>query len=284
MKMEVFYDGATFTLSYLLWDESSKDAVLIDPVLNYDQASSKTSTFGADKIIKFVLENNLKLQWIFETHAHADHLTGAQYFKEKLPGLKIAISEKISIVQETFKPIYNLQNLKTDGSQFDYLLKDNEEIKISENLKIKTINTPGHTPACTSFLVNDEALFTGDLIFMEDYGTGRCDFPAGDATDMYNSITQKVYTLPDEVKIYPGHDYQPAGRELKWESSVGIQKKNNLHLKEGTTKEEFIKFRQDRDATLNAPKLLLPSVQYNIVTGKIEPESNGKKYLKLPLT
>lgn len=281
MKIEVFYDTATFTLTYLVYSQIAKTGVIIDPVLNFDMASSKSTTAGADKILEFIKTNKINIKYIIETHAHADHLSSGEYLKSQLPGSKTAISEKIKIVQETFKNVFNLDYLTCDGSQFDLLLADGDVIEF-DDIKIKVINTPGHTPACTSFLINEKALFTGDTIFMEDYGTGRCDFPAGSAKDLYDSITKKIYTLNDDIKIYPGHDYQPAGRELKWESSVAIQKKENIQLKASTSKEDFIKFREERDKTLNQPKLILPSVQYNIVSGKLQPENNGKKYLKYP--
>lgn len=281
MKIEVFYDSATFTLTYLVYSQKAKTGVIIDPVLNFDLASAKTTTQSADKILDFIKKNDLTIKYILETHAHADHLSSGEYLKSKLAGAKTAIGEGIKLVQETFKPVFDMDYLNCDGAEFDLLLTDGDQLEF-DDIKIKVINTPGHTPACTSFLFNETALFTGDTIFMEDYGTGRCDFPAGSAKDLYHSITQKIYTLSDNVKIYPGHDYQPAGRELKWESSVAIQKRENIQLKEKTTEAEFVNFREERDKTLNQPKLIMPSVQYNIVAGKLQPEKNGKKYLKYP--
>lgn len=282
MKIETLFDQTTFTLTYIVYDEQSKDALVIDPVLNYDAASSSITFDQIEKIENFIKTNKLKLNYVFETHAHADHLSSSDELKKKFPGLKVAISERITEVQDVFKGVFNLETLKTDGSQFDILLKDGQVFKAG-SIEIKVIATPGHTPACTSFLIEDN-LFTGDLIFMPDYGTGRCDFPAGSATDLYESVANKVYTLPDTTKVFVGHDYQPGGRELRWESTVGESKEKNIQLTAGTTKEDYIKFRNDRDATLNAPKLLLQSVQVNINAGVFpEAEDNGLSYLKMPI-
>jgi glyoxylase-like metal-dependent hydrolase (beta-lactamase superfamily II) len=282
MQIETFYDPATYTLTYVVFDENTKDALIIDPVLDYDPHASKTSTESLDKVYKFVEENGLNMHYCLETHAHADHLSGSVHLKEKYPNIKVAISEKITAVQDVFKGVFNFDFLKADGSQFDVLLKDNQEIEAG-SLKVKVIATPGHTPACVSFLIND-AVFTGDALFMPDYGTGRCDFPAGSASDLYTSIHDKLYALPDNTRVFVGHDYQPEGRELKWETSIAESKKLNKQLKGETSREDFVQMRESRDATLRAPRLLLQSVQVNINAGHFpESEENGKAYLKMPI-
>ena len=207
MKVETFFDKATFTLTYIVYDSKTKDSILIDPVLDYNPGSSKVSTVSVEKAYNFIKENGLKLHLIMETHAHADHLSGAQELKKRFPNAKLVIGEKITLVQNTFSKAFNFKGFKSDGSQFDKLLKDGEIVEAG-SIKIKVIATPGHTPACTSFLIED-MIFTGDSLFMPDSGTGRCDFPAGDASIMYDSITNKLYKLPDTTKVFTGHDYQP---------------------------------------------------------------------------
>jgi glyoxylase-like metal-dependent hydrolase (beta-lactamase superfamily II) len=281
MKIETLYDPATFTLTYVVYDENTKDALVIDPVLDYDPQGSALSTESVDKVEKFVKDNGLNLLAGLETHAHADHLSGSIELKKRFPGFKIIIGENIKAVQELFKGVFNLKELKTDGSQFDQLVKDGEKFNVG-NIEIETIFTPGHTPACVTFKIND-ALFTGDALFMPDFGTGRCDFPAGSAEDLYNSL-QKLYALPDETRVFVGHDYQPGGRELAWETTIGESKKNNIQLKGETSKEEFVEFRTNRDKQLNAPRLLFQSVQVNINAGEVpEKEDNGTRYLKMPV-
>ena len=282
MRIQSFYDENTFTFTYIVFDENSRDALILDPVLDFDPLAISISYESAHRLLNFIKANELNIHYILETHAHADHLSSSQYLKEKFPNAKLAVGENIKIVQETFKPIFNFENLKTDGSQFDYLLKDNEVVSAG-SIEFKIIFTPGHTPACTSILIEDN-LFTGDSIFMPDYGTGRCDFPAGSASDLYHSIKNKIYTLPDDTKIFVGHDYAPGGREVLFQTTVGESKKNNIQLKETTTQDEFIKFRQDRDITLSPPKLLYQSVQVNIDAGKLPAkERNGMSYLKSPI-
>jgi len=282
MRIQSFYDENTFTFTYIVFDGNSRDALILDPVLDFDPLAISISYESANKLLSFIKENELNIHYIIETHAHADHLSSSQYLKEKFPNAKLAVGENIKIVQETFKPIFNFENLKTDGSQFDYLLKDNEVVSAG-SIEFKIIFTPGHTPACTSILIEDN-LFTGDSIFMPDYGTGRCDFPAGSAKDLYHSIKNKIYSLPDDTKIFVGHDYAPGGREVLSQTTVGESKKNNIQLKETTTQDEFIKFRQDRDITLSPPKLLYQSVQVNIDAGKLPAkENNGMSYLKSPI-
>ena len=251
LKLKHFYDEPTFTLTYLVYDEKSSDAVIIDPVLDYDPASSVTSTESIDKLMDFIGIHNLKPTLILETHAHADHLTGASELKKRIPEIKIGISNAITSVQKVFKKIYNNNELKTDGSQFELLLEDDQVLSVG-SFDVRVIKTPGHTPACVSFLVED-MLFTGDALFMPDYGTGRCDFPEGCAKDLYHSIHEKLYKLPDSVRFFTGHDYQPGGRELRFESTIGESKLENIQLKESTSEKEYVEFRTTRDKTLNAP-------------------------------
>lgn len=282
MKIESLYDPKTFTLTYVVYDDESKDAVIIDPVLDYDPKSSTISFENFETHKKFILDKGLKLHYILETHAHADHLSSSQYLKEAFPDAKIGIGENIKTVQSVFKGFFNYESLKTDGSQFDHLFKDGEVFQAG-TLEIKVINTPGHTPACVSYMIQD-AVFTGDSLFIEDYGTGRCDFPGGSSKDCYVSIHDKLYGLADETRVFVGHDYQPEGRELRCQSTIGISKHENVMLKADTSEEEFISKRNSRDSGLAAPVLLLPSVQVNINAGKFPPaEDNGVSYLKLPI-
>ena len=279
--VHTFYDQATFTLTYVVYDENSKDAIIIDPVLDYDPSGSKITTESLQKILEFVKAKKLDIKLVLETHAHADHLSSAAEIKKSFPNAKVGIGKNIVKVQEVFKNLFNLKHLKTDGSQFDLLLEDKELIEIG-GMTIKTIDTPGHTPACVSYLIGNK-LFTGDALFMPDYGTGRCDFPAGSANDLFHSV-KKLYTLPDETEVYVGHDYQPNGRELKFQTTIGESKKENIQLKEITQEEDYTSFRNKRDAGLKAPRLLLPSIQINIDGGHLPSvEDNGKSYLKIPL-
>ncbi len=277
-----FFDKVTSTLTYVVFNSSTKDTVILDPVWDYDQASSKLNTNSSDQVFDFVKSNNLKVHYILETHAHADHVSGSQVLKKKLPGSKIAIGARITDVQKVFKKVFNLDPaFKTDGSQFDLLLS--EGILKAGKLTIETIYTPGHTPACASYVIGD-AVFTGDALFMPDYGTGRCDFPAGSAEDLYTSVHEKLYKLPDHFRVFVGHDYLPNNRQLEFETTIGEQKRKNIHLKEDTTKDQFVQFRNSRDKTLPAPKLLLPSVQVNIDGGSLpKVEDNGSRYLKIPI-
>ncbi len=283
-QLKAFFDKNTWTLTYVLWDEKTADAIVIDPVMDYDPASSKTSEDSAREVIDFIKSKRLKLHFILETHAHADHLSGSQIIKREFPNAIIAIGEKITAVQEIFKDVFGLpDSFKTDGSQFDQLLKDNEEFSAG-SIKIKTLFTPGHTPACASYYI-DGKVFVGDALFMPDYGTGRCDFPAGSAVDLYHSVHGRLYELPDDTEVYTGHDYLPNGRPLKYMSTIAEEKEQNIQLKAHTSLEEFIKFRTERDRTLAAPKLLLPSVQVNIDAGHLpEPSENGKRYLRIPIS
>lgn len=282
MKIEQFYDPATYTLTFLVIDEKTKDAIVIDPVLDYNPQGSKLSYESVNKIEQYVKENNLKLLAGLETHAHADHLSGSVELKKRFDGFKIVIGEEIKQVQELFKGVFNIKDLKTDGSQFDMLVKDGEKFNFG-SIEVETIATPGHTPACVTYKI-DDAIFTGDALFMPDYGTGRCDFPAGSAAELYDSI-QKLYKLPDSTRVFVGHDYQPNGREVAFESTIGEEKEKNIQLNASTNKEEFVKFRAERDSKLLAPKLLFQSVQVNVNAGEIpDLEDNGKRYLKLPIS
>jgi glyoxylase-like metal-dependent hydrolase (beta-lactamase superfamily II) len=264
--VKAFFDEATYTLTYILHDESTKDAVIVDPVWDYDPLASQMSSESVDKVVEYVKSNGLKIHFILETHAHADHLSGAQLLKKHFPRARLAIGQHIRLVQETFKPVFNLpESFKTDGSQFDLLLKEGEDVTAG-SLNIKIFHTPGHTPACSSYLIGDR-IFTGDSMFMPDGGTGRCDFPKGSATDLYNSITKKLYALPDTTKVYVGHDYQPGGRQLAYETTIAEEKEKNIQLPEGRSQAEFVEFRSKRDATLTLPKLIFQSVQVNINAG-----------------
>ena len=281
-NVEVFFDKPTYTLTYVVFDPHTKDALLIDSVLDFDQASGHYSYDSAKSVLGFIKDQELKTHYILETHAHADHLSASVFLKQELPEAKLGIGKNIILVQEEFSKIFNL-DIPTDGSQFDELF-DDEQVVQAGSLEFKVLFTPGHTPACTSLLVGD-AVFTGDALFMPDYGTGRCDFPKGCAEDLYNSITKKLYTLPDETKVYTAHDYQPNGRELQYCSTIGEEKRSNIRLRGDTSKDEFVTFRRERDATLSAPKLILPSIQVNIDGGHLpKAEDNGISYLKLPLT
>lgn len=278
-----FFDSATWTLTYVVYDTASKDAVIIDPVWDYDPAASKMSTASADAVLEFVKTNNLKVHYILETHAHADHVSGSQVLKKHIPGAKVGIGAKITDVQKVFKNVFNLdKDFPTDGSQFDLLLEEGKTLNAG-TLKIETLYTPGHTPACASYVIDDN-VFTGDALFMPDYGTGRCDFPAGSADALYTSVHEKLYTLPDHYKVFVGHDYLPNGRELQFQSTIGEEKEKNVQLGMKTTREQFVEFRNNRDKKLAAPRLLLPSVQVNIDAGHLpKPEDNGTRYLKVPL-
>ncbi len=281
MKIQDFYDPDTYTLTYVVHKPGSREAIVIDPVLDFDPASGKIFDQSVKKVLDYLDKNNLEPVMCLETHAHADHLSGSQVLKKKYPKLVVAISERITAVQKIFTKAFNLEGA-TDGSQFDYLFKDNEEKTIA-GLHMREIPTPGHTPACSSYLIED-AVFTGDAIFMPDYGTGRCDFPGGSARSLYRSITQNLYKLPDNTRAFVGHDYQPNGRKLAFETTIGELKEKNIQLNAAVSEEEFVAKREARDKTLKAPRLLLPSIQVNIFAGHLpEPEDNGTRYLKIPL-
>lgn len=276
-----FFDEQTFTVSYLVCDPSGVDAVIIDPVLDFDASAGRTTTQSADEVLETVNKNGFEVRWIIETHAHADHLSAAPYLKEKL-GAPIAIGAHITEVQHVFGDVFNLgQNFLENGSQFDRLLKDGDTLDIGA-LTLEALHTPGHTPACMTYKVGD-AVFVGDTLFMPDYGTARCDFPGGDASTLYRSI-RRILELPDETRIFVCHDYGPDGRPYAWETTVRAEKAENKHVRVGISEEEFVKMREERDATLSMPALILPSVQVNIRAGQLPaPEENGVSYLKLPL-
>ncbi len=278
-----FFDQATWTLTYVVYDDVSRDAVVIDPVWDYDPAASRLSTASAEEVAAFVKGQRLKVHYILETHAHADHVSGSQILKGFYPEAKVGIGTHITEVQKVFKGVFDLDaSFPTDGSQFDILLEENKVLKAG-TLEIRTIFTPGHTPACASYLIGD-AVFTGDALFMPDYGTGRCDFPAGSAAVLYESVHEKLYSLPDHSKVFVGHDYLPGGRKLQFQSTIGQEKAQNIQLNAKTTREEFVHFRSTRDRSLAAPKLLLPSVQINIDAGHLpKPAANGIPYLKIPI-
>ena len=283
MKIKTFYDTRTSTFTYVVFDPETKDAIVIDPVLDYEPVGSKVWTESVDEVISYLKDNALTLHYIMETHAHADHISGAQMLKEQFPDAQVAIGKNITVVQQYFKKMFNLaDDFPTDGSQFDRLLEDNEVFNAG-SIQIEVVFTPGHTPACASYKIED-AIFMGDAFFMPDSGTGRCDFPAGSAHDLYNSITQRIYSLPDETRIFMGHDYQPGGREVMNVATVAEQKASNIHLKEGVTEEEFTEFRRERDSELDAPKLLFQSIQVNIDAGELpDAEDSGQSYLKIPV-
>lgn len=278
-----FFDKATWTLTFVVYDANTKDAVILDPVWDYDPAASKMSTSSAEEVLRFVDEQKLKVHYILETHAHADHVSGSQILKRHLPDAKVGIGARITDVQKVFKSVFNLGDaFKTDGSQFDLLLEEGKTL-YAGSLKIDTLYTPGHTPACASYIIGD-AVFAGDTIFMPDYGTGRCDFPAGSADDLYTSVQEKLFKLPDHFRVFVGHDYMPAGRPLAFETTIGEEKAKNIQLNVETTRSQFVEMRNTRDKTLAAPRLLLPSVQINIDAGKLpQPESSGSRYLKIPV-
>lgn len=282
MEIKAFFDERTFTLTYVVWDKETKDGVLIDSVLDYEPIGSKVWTESLKQHIDYIQENKINLHYLLETHAHADHISASPLLKKIFPNAKIAIGKYITQVQEVFKEYFQLKDLPIDGSQFDQLLEDEELIRAG-SLSIQVIHTPGHTPACVSYLINDN-LFTGDAIFMPDYGTGRCDFPKGDSHALYHSITKRIYSLPDETKIYVGHDYLPNGRELKYQTTVGESKKSNIQLPFDRSEEDFVNFRKNRDSGLSAPKLLYQSVMANIGGGGIpHSKSNEKAFFKLPI-
>jgi glyoxylase-like metal-dependent hydrolase (beta-lactamase superfamily II) len=290
MEIKTFYDARTFTLTYVVYDEETRDAVIIDPVLDYDPKASKTWTESVDEVIGWVKKEELSPKMVLETHAHADHLSGSQRIKDEFPEAVLAIGEEITQVQALFKDVFDLpDDFPTDGRQFDRLLQVGEEVEVGP-FRFEVLHTPGHTPADSSYLFkggDDEpdVVFTGDALFMPDMGTGRCDFPGGSAEDMYNSVTEELYTLPDETRVMVGHDYQPGDREeVAWESTIGEQKETNVRLPADISKEEFVELREERDASLDAPVLLFQSVQVNVDAGNLpEPHANGNRYLKIPI-
>lgn len=280
-NIEAFFDPSTCTISYIVFDEPGGGCAIIDPVLDYDPKSGRTRTLSAEKLIACVRDKHLTTEWILETHAHADHLTSAAYLKNKLGG-KTAIGKEIPQVQETFRKIFNLgPDFTPDGKQFDYLFADGEVFKIGK-LTATAISTPGHTPADVSYQVGD-AIFVGDTLFMPDMGTARADFPGGDARKLFRSI-RRLLDEPMETRLFMCHDYPPPGRTARWESTVAEQHANNIHVRNGVDEDTFVALRQARDATLEMPTLLLPSIQINVRAGQMPPpEADGVSYLKIPL-
>jgi glyoxylase-like metal-dependent hydrolase (beta-lactamase superfamily II) len=283
MRPEVrgFFDPGTNTVSYVVKDPGSAACAIIDSVMDIDYAAGRISYDSANKIIKYVEENGLEVEWLIETHAHADHLSAAPYIQGKLGG-KLGIGENIRIVQDVFGKIFNEgTEFQRDGSQFDRLFKDGDTYTIG-NLKAFAMLTPGHTPACMTHVIGDAA-FVGDTLFMPDGGTARADFPGGDARVLYRSI-KRVLELPDSMRLFMCHDYAPGGRQIKWETSVAEEKANNIHVREGVTEDEFVKMRTERDASLDLPKLIIPSIQVNIRGGHLpKPDESGKRFLKVPI-
>ena len=277
-----FFDLPTNTISYIVTDPETKRCAVIDSLLDFDQASGRTKTKSADKLVEYIQQNDLICEWIIDTHVHADHLTAAPYIREQLGG-RTAIGDKISIVQRVFGEVLNEgQSFHTDGSQFDHLFKPGESYRVG-NIEARALPTPGHTPACMTHLIGD-AMFVGDTLFMPDYGTARCDFPGGDAGTLYDSI-QMLFDYPADTRMFLCHDYKAPGRNaFVWETTIGEQKRSNIHVKDGTSREAFIKMRSERDATLAMPKLILPSVQINMRAGEMPPpEDNGIRYMKIPI-
>ncbi|AZN35781.1 MBL fold metallo-hydrolase [Iodobacter ciconiae] len=281
-QVKAFYDPDTSTVSYIVFDRRGGHAALIDTVLDYDAKSGRTSSMSADRLVDFVMEYDLKVEWILETHAHADHLSAAAYLKKKLGG-KVAIGQRIDQVQGIFKPVFGFgEDFPADGSQFDVLFAAGDIFRIGE-LSASVLFVPGHTPADIAFLIGD-ALFVGDTLFMPDVGSARCDFPGGDAGLLYDSI-QQLLALPDATRVFVCHDYLPAGRSvIAWQSSIAEQREGNIHLHFGVNKAEFIAMREARDKTLGMPQLILPSIQINMRAGRFPPaEADGQRYLKIPL-
>ncbi len=280
-EVEAFFDPETNTISYVVKDPNSNACAVIDSVMDIDYAAGRISYTHADAMIDYIRKNDLKLEWLIETHAHADHLSAAPYIQSKLGG-KIGIGEKITVVQEVFGKIFNEgTEWKRDGSEFDALFKDGDTYNIG-TMEVTTIHTPGHTPACMTHVVGDAA-FVGDTLFMPDMGSARADFPGGDAGQLYDSI-QKILALPDDTRLFMCHDYGPNGRDIKWETTVADEKKHNIHVGEGKTREDFIRFRTERDAQLAMPRLIIPSIQVNMKAGHLpEPDDSGTRMLKVPL-
>ncbi len=281
-NVTAFFDDATNTVSYVVREPNGAACAIVDSVLDYDQAAGRTDTTSADAIIAFVKAEDLQVAWILESHVHADHLSAAPYLQDQLGG-KIGIGDQITVVQDTFGKVFNEGTaFQRDGSQFDALFKDGDSIHIGQ-MRCDVMHTPGHTPACLTYVIGDAA-FVGDTLFMPDFGTARCDFPGGSAKDLYQSI-QKILSLPDDTRIFVGHDYKAPGRdEFAWETTVGEQKALNVHIGEGRPLDEFVAMRTTRDAKLGMPRLILPSIQTNMRAGNLpEPDDNGTSYFKVPI-
>jgi glyoxylase-like metal-dependent hydrolase (beta-lactamase superfamily II) len=279
-EVKAFFDAATNTISYVVKDPTSNSCAVIDSVMDIDMAAGAITYDHADLMISYIQKNNLDLQWIIETHVHADHLSAAPYIQEKLGG-KMGVGEGITIIQNEFGKFFNEgTEFQRDGSQFDVLFSDGSTYKLG-NMDAYTIHTPGHTPACMVHVIGDAA-FVGDTLFMPDGGSARCDFPGGSADELYDSI-QQVLSLPDGMRLFMCHDYGPNGRNIQWETTVGEEKKHNIHVGGGKTKADFVKFRTERDAQLSMPKLIIPSLQVNMRAGVVPTDKNGNPQLKIPL-
>ncbi len=279
--IDAFFDEATFTVTYLVSDPASRRAVIVDPVLDYDHRSGKASTVSADKVLAKVRERGLQIDWVLETHAHADHLTAAPHIKAAT-GAKIVIGEHIRDVQKIFAPFFNAPDVSCDGGEFDRLVRDGETLPLG-GLEIEVMHVPGHTPADVAYRIGD-AVFVGDTLFMPDYGTARADFPGGDVVQLYRSI-RRLLALPGETRLFMCHDYKAPGRTVyAWETTVAEEREKNVHVHDGVSEESFVALRRNRDATLPAPVLLLPSVQVNIRAGRLPPpDPNGVSYLRIPV-
>lgn len=280
-RVHAQFDEATHTVSYVVWDPATCRAAIIDPVLDYDHRTGRVSHRSADDLLGFVADQGLSVDWVLETHAHADHLSAAPYLKEKT-GAPIGIGARITEVQRTFAPVFGLDDVSGDGREFDRLFRDGETITIG-GLQVEVMHTPGHTPACVSYRIG-EAVFVGDTLFMPDYGTARADFPGGDARTLYRSI-HRLLALPDATRLYLCHDYKAPGRDhFAWETTVGEEKTRNIHVGGGVDEASFVAMREARDATLAAPVLLLPSLQVNIRAGRLpDPDRDGRRFLRIPL-
>ncbi len=283
MRIESFFDPRTSSLTHVVYDPATRDAVVIDPVLDYEPVGSKVFAESLTPVIALVRARELRLHYILETHAHADHLSGSQLLRHEFPGALVAIGAGIVDVQRIFKGVFGLgDEVRGDGGQFDRLIAADEQLRAG-SLTVAAIPTPGHTPACLSYLIGN-ALFTGDALFMPDYGTGRCDFPGGDARTLYRSVHERLFALPDETRVFVGHDYQPGGRPLAYQTTIGDSRRHNIHVAEGRDEQEFVDFRSRRDATLDAPRLLYPSVQVNIDAGRLPaPDAAARSFFKVPV-
>jgi glyoxylase-like metal-dependent hydrolase (beta-lactamase superfamily II) len=280
-QVKAFFDDKTNTVSYVVKDPNSNACAVIDSVMDIDYAAGRVTYHSADAIIGYVRQHGLKLEWLIETHVHADHLSGAPYIQEKLGG-KIGIGENITIVQETFGKIFNEgTEFQRDGSQFDRLFKDGDSYTIGA-MNAYAMHTPGHTPACMTHVIGDAA-FVGDTLFMPDGGSARADFPGGDARTLYRSM-KRILSLPDQTRLFMCHDYGPSGREIRWETTVAEEREHNIHVKDGIEEDDFVRIREARDKTLEMPKLIIPSLQVNMKAGELpQPDESGKRFLKVPI-
>jgi len=281
VEVKTFFDEQTYTFTHLVFDPASKDAVVFDPVLDLDGIGWRTYTDSLNTLDEFINQNKLKLHYVLDTHIHADHLSGMQFLKEKYKA-PLVINAAITVVQSTFKDVFNLgENFDTSGGDFDVLVNDGDQLNAG-TITVDVLHTPGHTPACTTFKIEDN-LFTGDALFVPSIGTGRCDFPKGSARDLYQSVTQKLYTLPDETKVFPAHDY-PEGRKLQTHTTIGESKASNVDLPASRSEDDYVAFMEARDKKLSLPRLIYQSVQVNLTAGQLpEKETNGQHYLKIPI-